>query len=363
MILTLLLLALVLFFIYRYTRRLKINVYYNKKSKIAPLVGSIERFKRPYFPTPYLFNCHIHTLYAMQFRKRAKFTNEREKVIFPDGGNAIIDWFHPKDEKTHNDIIVIFHTLGGGSREKCVHAFGVACAKKGYTACVLNCRGCAGAKLTSDKIYNAYEIHDFKYSIDNYVKKREPAHIFICGFSMGAMHATRYATEYDDVTAVIAVSHTMNVEKATKQLEEFPLNKFYLPNIMESHHRVLKKNQFLNCPQALAAKNMTELDTYWTAPSLGMSSCEEYWAHMTIYDKIPQFKVPIIQLVSEDDPFTRKSYFPYKEAELENNQNMVLVTTAEGGHCGFLEGMSADHTLVEDVAFEWFDKVAKFAEK
>ena len=104
---------------------------------------------------------------------------------------------------------------------------------------------------------------------------------------------------------------------------------------------------------------MTELDTVYTAPSLGMKSCYDYWDHMTIYDKIPLFHTPILQLVAEDDPFTKKKYFPFKEAEQADNQYMVLVTTKEGGHCGFIEGMDGEHSLVEDIAFEWFEKATQ----
>lgn len=241
---------------------------------------------------------------------------------------------------------------------------GVECTKRGFTACVLNCRGCAGAKFTSPRTYNAYEIDDFKYSIDNYVKKRNPKHIFILGFSMGAMHATRYAADYEgDVTAIVAVSHTMNVEKATRQLDEFPLNKFYLPNIMQSHHRLLKKQQFVDDPkyrdEVMKINSMVKFDSVYTAPSIGMKSCEDYWSHITIYDRVPKFTTPILELVAEDDPFTRKSYFPFKEAEQDDNQYMVLVTTKEGGHCGFIEGIDGEHSLVEDIAFEWFEKAAK----
>lgn len=357
--------------IYIYKKGLPIKVFYNQYSQISNLVQSIQRFKGSYHPTPWLFNCHAQTLYAMQLRKRIDFENEREKVVFPDGGNAIIDWFHPTviqqvkyGNLTYNkkdDIIIIFHTLGGGSREKVINSFGVACAKKGYTAAVLNCRGCAGAKFTSEKAYNAYEVDDFKFSIDNNVKERNPRHIFICGFSMGAMHATRYAIDHPgDVTAIVAVSHPMDAVKSSHKLETFPLNFFYLPNIMESHHRLYKKNPFLNNPDIEKSKNMTELDTAYTAPSLGMKSCIEYWEHLSIYDKIGGFNVPIIQLIAEDDPFTFKSCFPFKEAQEGSNRFMVLVTTKEGGHCGFIEGFDGEHSLVEDIAFEWFEKAAQF---
>lgn len=252
LIFLIILFLLILFISYRlyvYKIGIPINVYYNEDSQIKTLVKSIEVFNQRYHPTPWLINRHVHTLYSMQFRHRKLFENERETVEFPDGGVSIIDWFHPttiemsRDETSFyekkDDIIVIFHTLGGGSREKAIHSFGVSCASKGFTAAVLNCRGCAGAKFLNERAYNAYEIDDFKFSIDNHVKKRKPRHIFICGFSMGAMHATRYSIDYpDDITAILAVSHPMDAVKSAEQLESFPLKYLYLPKIMQSHHKL-----------------------------------------------------------------------------------------------------------------------------
>ena len=370
LIIIFLLLIFIAYRLYIYQKGLPINVYINENSQIKTLIDSIECLKKPYHPTPWLFNCHIQTLYSMQLRKRSNFENERENVTFPDGGIAIIDWFHPttietaRDENSFyekkDDIIIIFHTLGGSSREKVVHSFGVSCANKGFTACVLNCRGCGGAKFLNEKAYNAYEIDDFKFSIDNYVKKRNPRHLFICGFSMGSMHATRYSIDYpDDITAVLAVSHPMDAVKSAHQLESFPLSLLYLPKIMESHHRLYKKMPFIDNPAIEKAKNLTELDTVYTAPSLGMKSCYELWEKLSIYDKIDKIKVPLIHLIAEDDPFSNKSYFPFVEMQKDSNKFMALVTTKEGGHCGFIEGFNGEHSLVEDIAFEWFEKAAQ----
>lgn len=366
---------LILFIAYRlyiYNKGLPLNIYFNPNSKIAPLVSTIHTITQRYHPTPWLFNGHLQSLYSMQFRPFKKFKNERERVTFPDGGEGIIDWFHPTVEVTvqdgdssypkKDDIIVILHTLGGGSREKVINYFGVACAKKGYTAVVLNCRGCAGAKFTTKRAYNSFEIDDFKHSIDNHVKKRNPRHIFMVGFSMGSQQCTRYAAVYpDDLTAVVGVSHLMDLTRATKQIDTFPVNRFYLPNIIASHRRLLKKQPYLDPEYAkklMKIDSMVEFDIAYTAPSVGME-INEFWKNVSIFDKIPRFGTPILELVAEDDPFTNKDFFPIKEAEMDYNQFMLLVTVKEGGHCGFIEGLDGEHTFVEDLAFEWFDKASK----
>ena len=46
----------------------------------------------------------------------------------------------------------------------------------------------------------------------------------------------------EDITASAAVLHTMNVEKATRKLDDFPPNIFYLPFFFESHHKLLYNN-------------------------------------------------------------------------------------------------------------------------
>jgi predicted alpha/beta-fold hydrolase len=309
-------------------------LYYNPDSPVAEIATQVSSFSKLYHPTPWLNFPLLHTIYAMQFRKVPRWQNEREPVEYSDGGSAILDWFHPDSGDSSVPIVVIFHRLGGGSRE----ALGVATARRGWRAVVVNCRGCGGAKLTSSRVYNALEVDDFNYVIENYVKKRTTSDIFICGFSMGAIHASTYAALYDNVTAVVGVSHTMDSPGAMKQVESFPLKSFCLPQIMAAHHRLFQRNPAVSKPEYLEAMTMTELDTVFTAPSLGFNSALEYWNHLSIYDRIPLFKMPILEIVSEDDPFTKKEYFPFKQAVSSENRNMVLLTTAEGGHVGFLEG-------------------------
>lgn len=372
LIIFILLLLFIAYRLYIYKKGLSLNIYFNPNSKIAPLVSTIHTINQRYHPTPWLINGHFQSLYSMQLRKFKKFQNEREHVSFPDGGEGIIDWFHPTTEVTvqdgdtsypkKDDIIVILHTLGGGSREKVINSFGVECARKGYTAVVLNCRGCAGAKFTTKRAYNSFEIDDFKHSIDNYVKKRNPRHIFMVGFSMGCQQCTRYAAVYpEDLTAVVGVSHLMDLTKATKQIDTFPVNTLYLPNIIASHRRLLKKNKYLDqeyINKLMKIDSMVEFDVAYTAPSCGME-INEFWRNVSIFDKIPKFGTPILELVAEDDPFTNVNFFPIKEAKMDYNQFMLLVTVKEGGHCGFIEGMDGNHSFVEDLAFEWFDKAAK----
>lgn len=358
--------------LYVYKSGLPLHVYYNRNSKIAPLVSTLQVLHEKYHPTPWLFNGHLQSLYSMQLRRSKPFQNERERVTFSDGGEGIIDWFHPTvtvmtvDDKGEyakkDDIIVLLHTLGGGSREKVINSIGVHCANNGYTAVCLNCRGCAGAKFTTKRVYNSFEIDDFKHTIDNYVKKRNPRHIFMIGFSMGSQQCTRYAAVYpDDLTAVVGVSHLMDLTKATKQIDTFPVNTFYLPNIIASHRRLLKKQPFLDKDykeKLMKIDSMVEFDVEYTAPSVGME-INEFWKNVSIFDKIQNFGTPILELVAEDDPFTNKKFFPIDEAGLDYNQFMLLVTVKEGGHCGFIEGLDGEHSFVEDLAFEWFEKAAK----
>lgn len=219
-----------------------------------------------------------------------------------------------------------------------------------------NCRGCGGAKYTTERSYNALEVDDFKYIIDNNVRSRNPRNIFICGFSMGGIHACTYGNLYDDVSAVASISNTMNCPVSIRMLEQFPLNKLYLPSIMASHHHNLKKNSFVNCPEALRAKTMTELDSCYTIKTLGLSTIDEYYGQLSIYPRINTFKVPIMCINAIDDPFTKSEFYPTIMAQ--ESQNLVLVTTEEGGHTGFIQGLYGNESLLDNVIIEWFDACA-----
>lgn len=144
----------------------------------------------------------------MRFRPSTKLKCQRDQLILSDGGTVVIDSFPSTGFDKDTPIVMIIHTLCGGTREPCSNNFAEYCVNQGWRAVVLNNRGCSGAPLTSKRFYNAVEMDDIQFMV-NYIKEKyHPPHLFLAGFSLGAVQAIHYSTIDPSINATACISHT-----------------------------------------------------------------------------------------------------------------------------------------------------------
>ncbi|KAH0790369.1 Clan SC, family S33, methylesterase-like serine peptidase [Histomonas meleagridis] len=296
----------------------------------------------------------------MRFRGRAPDNYRREEFKFEDGGTTLLDWFEPKDATPETPIVVIVHTLGGGTREPCTNHFAMATMKHGWRAVVANSRSCSGAPITSSRLYNAYETNDLHAIIEHVHKVFSPTAVFMIGFSIGATQSTLYCSRECHVDGVAVVSHVYDSVVAIGILESPPQNKLYLPIIVSKLTHAVHKNQFITDPnlkKAENAKTLSEFDDMFTSKNLGMRDHIEYYENLLINPNIPLFKAPTLIIGSDDDPFTSKTVQPIKE--VMSSENAAMVCYPVGGHVSFLTGMDGKKSIVESIGLNWFDTILK----
>lgn len=356
-----LVIAFLLWWLYRTRKPL---VYYNKEGEIAPIVDKLQEIKKPYSPTPWLINRHIHTVYGMQYRPGSKMKPERQMITFEDGGIAALDWFKPKEVKPRCPVAIVIHTLGGGTREPCISNLCEAFTKHGIMAVVVNSRGCSGVPFKTRRMYNGLQIDDLDAAVKLIRKEKDPEDIYMVGFSMGAYMTAHYCATIGGITAGACCSHTYNGKEANKPFCSGFSGKFYQPFLMSKLKHQAFKNPFIDeetRKKIPELKTLVEFDRLLTIPLLGVKTPEEYYDQIRACDKIPITKVPIMFIGSDDDPFTSKHLMPIKEV-LES-QKCVFIETREGGHVSFIEGFARRHTLCERLVPEWFEKVTEYYHK
>ena len=356
-ILFIIFLFLIIYFLYRSLRFYKGKLYFNKNGNLSNILKNWKNIN--YKPTPWLINKHLHTVWGMRFRKRSNFECKREQFFFEDGGNTYLDWFYDENKiQDDSPILIIVHTLGGGTREPCTNNLAYSAMKKGWKGVVANCRGCSGAKFTSKKLFNAVEVDDLNNIILYIKNKFKPRNIYLVGFSLGAIQTIEYTRIYGNIDGVVCISHTYDPVQSSNILEKFPQSKLYLPIILEKLKNSLKKCEFISNNEklnGLKSKTLREFDDLFTAKTLNMSGYIEYYKHLNIYPKISQIKIPLLIIGSTDDPFTSSNFLPIKE--IENSNNVALLTVPEGGHVSFCEGFNGQNSFIDRIVFEWFEKL------
>lgn len=361
-ILFIILVSIFLFFIYRITLKYKPKIIYNESGEMTQIISNMLSLKKPYKPNIWLFNGHLQTLFGLKFRGKSSYKPIREDVFFKDGGQATIEYF--VDEKNlaeDSPIIYLEHTMGGGSRESCTNFMAILLMKKKFRVVVCTCRGCNGSKITSRRLYNGAQADDLKTIIDHVNKKYPKAkNKFLIGFSLGSMIACQYGIEYDDLDGIICISHTIHAYRGTQFLEKGIKRKLYYETMMNHLKKTALKSGFYTeeeIKQIKKTKLFIEYDNIVTAKNMGLKSALEYYDLLELGPKIDKFKVPIIFILGEDDPFSRPEWVPVDD--IKKSKYVAFITTKEGGHVGFFQNCDTKITYSEEISLDFIKVVSE----
>ena len=358
-VILILLVSLLSFALYRLSLQYAPKILSNPDSPITKLISKMSSLKKPYKPTPFLFNANLQTLWGLRLRGKTNYKPRREVIFFEDGGQVTIDYFEEKDLEENASLVFIVHTLGGGTRESCTNFMAYYLMKRKFRVIIATCRGCNGSKISSKRLYNGYQTDDL-HTIITHVIKKYPKYEkkFIVGFSLGAMITAQYGVDFDDIDGIVCISHTLICEKALKSLDTPLKNKLYVAPMMKSLHHVVAKSDFYEGEQkekALKSKTIQEFDDVITSQNLGLKSHVEYYNLMDLKKKVNIIKVPMLFMMAEDDPFTSVDYIP--KEEILKSQNVALVLTKEGGHVGFSQGVDGKSSYAEEVTYDFFKTI------
>jgi len=362
MLLPIIITILLIYISYRLLLKIKPEIFMNKDSPIAKIVSQMKTLKY-YKPTPWLINGFIHTLWGMKYKGRANYKPIREDINFEDGGQVTIEYFEKKDISENSPILFIIHTMGGGSREPCTSWAAFNFMNKGYRVIICSARGCNGSKLKTKRICDSTNYQDTHVIID-YISKKYPLakNKFLLGFSMGALIGVRYATVYNDIDGIIAVSHVIDNKRADILLLKGIAGFLCAKPLLNSLIRIINKTDLYTKEEKekiSKIKTSAEFHDLVSAKNMGLKNSDEYYDLTKLYGKPSKVKIPTLIITSEDDPLVSREFLDIKELTDKSNNNLAFVLTKEGGHVSFCEGLNGMGSYVEDVSEEFFNILSK----
>jgi len=334
----------------------------NKESKISSIVNKMKTLKY-YKPTPWLINGFFQTYWGMFYKGHKNFKPFREDIDFEDGGQVTIEHFVLETTKDTAPILFMLHTAGGSSRESCTNFAAINFMNKGYRVIICSCRGCNGSKLKTKRLYDNSNYQDTRVIIE-YISKKYPQakNKFLLGFSMGAMVSVRYATFYDDLDGVVAVSHVIDNKRSDILLCEGWNYTFLANPLFKALKRQIMKSNLYTEEEKEKIRNIKKSAEYHslvTVKNMGLHEPDEYYKLTSLYGKPAKVKIPTLVLSAADDPIIKEEYIDEKELVDKSNQNLAFIFTKEGGHVSFAEGLDGKGSYAEDVAEEFFNLLMK----
>lgn len=262
---------------------------------------------------------------------------EKEEII--QTKEALLQGFYTANEKA-DDLYILLHGWEGSAQSTYIQTLSNTLYKeKNASIYRLNFRDHGDTHHLNKDLFHSCRLNEVVQAIKHISKEYPYKNLFICGFSLGANFSLRVAAFADrakiPLKSVFAVSPPINPKNSMISIEKSHLYSNYF---LKKWKKSLAKKQALypesfDTNQYKSIKSLEKLTEMLILKHSDYNSTDEYFAGYQITQKIlDQIKTPCHVITAWDDPV-----IPFDDFKLLQNQtNIQLVTTKQGGHCGFI---------------------------
>jgi predicted alpha/beta-fold hydrolase len=315
------------------------------------------------FKPPFLqINGHLQTIYPSIFRK-VIVPYQRERISLEDGDFLDLDWVKNGSKK----LLIATHGLEGDSNRHYVTGMVEKFIQNGFDGLGWNSRSCSGEINRLPRFYHHGDAGDLKFVIE-YAMSLGYEEIFMAGFSMGGSLTLRLLGEYGadvppQIKGAVVVSVPLDLPSSVAELDKpgkrFYMNRFLkkLGKKLEQKARMFPENKLLSVENYWTeVKNFEVFDNRYTAPLHGYKNAQDFYKKASSKPLLKDIYVPALIVQSINDPFLSPECLDIKGAE--NNKNIHLKLTQNGGHVGFMV-KGQKHSLVEEMGWEFYSKLSQ----
>jgi len=260
--------------------------------------------------------------------------------------------------------LVLLHGLNGSSDAHYMRGIAAKAVARGMNVVRLNQRNCGDTEHLSAGLFHSGLTADVRYVVEELTAVDGLSAIGVAGYSLGGNLALKLAGEYGEnppraIKAVCAVSPIIEISEAVRALER-PENALYQWNfVRDLKRRMYRKERFrpghFDLTKLGRVRTVREFDEAFTAPHFGFRDAEDYYHRASAMRVIDRIRVPSLIISADDDPFVPPQ--PFRDPRVTLNACITSMTSARGGHCGFIgpasggdDGYWAERQIVEFVA-------------
>jgi predicted alpha/beta-fold hydrolase len=324
------------------------------------LLARLERLEHAYAPTPWLANPHLQLLWLLLCEAVAPALRfDRTDVLaMRDGGTTALDWFGLDASPATPTLLVLPSITGDAQSSRLIvrdlrRATGwrvVVCARRGHgglalTAPVVNTMGCTD---------------DLREQLARIRAQVPDSPLYAIGVSAGSALLVRYLGEEgprSPIRAGVAYCPGYDIGVAWRRVPPFysrVMAKRVKRHFLERHAAALRHvDGFDAC---LAARDLTQFHER-LHPLAGCADLDDYLARSNPMRVFGDVTVPVMVVNADDDPVCVASNAEDHVEAITRIPDALMVRTARGSHCGFLEGwwprswgnrLMADYLLAAD---------------
>ena len=296
----------------------------------------------PFRPNALLATGMAQTVGALLFRGRqSKHTAVKHIVHLFDGDRIVIHDDKPKKWITGDRIAIQLHGLLSNHQSPYMVRVSDKLRRRGIRTIRIDLRGFGDSALISRSHLNGGCSPDLESVID-FVHRLSPlSKISLIGFSIGGNIVLKTIGQWGGfppamVDSAVAVSPPIDLNYTMWNLRRFG-NRVYESYMMAKLKRTLTFRRrhvagLIDNGINPIPNRLLDFDDRFTAPIWGFRNAADYYEKCSSMRLLTGIKIPTIILTSRNDPVV-----PYDMIANTPVSNYVdLVSTASGGHLGFL---------------------------
>ena len=336
------------------------RLYFKPHSSSEKMLGQLKQLRQKYRPTPWLSNTHVHLLYFDLIRKKTvKLDYDKvDQLTMSDGGVTAVVWFGydlPEDTPT----IVLMHTITG-SPESMRELVKDLNQYTGWRVALCIRRGHAKLPMPVPKINLFGSTDDLREQIAFIQKAFPKSGLYGVGSSAGTGLLVRYLGEEGKNTplkAAFALCPGYNTETGFKHVHPF-YSKVMTKKLFKAfiHPYQTTWSNLSDVADVLLTRNLDEFQSRYFQLA-GYPTMKDYHQAVNPIYVFENVKIPLMILNAEDDPVCHiQNLEPYKEI-IQRMDNVTVVTTKKGSHCGFYEGIKSTHSWANKLMADYLQNI------
>jgi predicted alpha/beta-fold hydrolase len=283
--------------------------------------------------------------------QRSNPVKEFSKQELIKTAEATLEGFYTANKKQNNEkLYILLHGWEGSVNSTYIQLLANTLYKEKEASIFrLNFRDHGETHHLNKGLFHSCRLSEIVDSIKTVTDKYPHKKIYLCGFSLGGNFCLRVAAKADEkkikLTQIFAVSPPINPKNSMKAIEASSMYNAYF---IKKWQKSLSKKQQLHPEifdsyQFKQIKSLDKLTEVLIISHSAYNTTDEYFEGYQITDEIiDNINIPCHVITSWDDPV-----IPFKDyLTLEKKQNIKLVTTKHGGHCGFINSWTL-HSWIE----------------
>ncbi len=303
-------------------------------------------------------NKHFQSILAsskirlLRLRKNPVVENEVKQIL--TSSLATLLGFYTQNEKTSDTVAILLHGWEGSSQSTYIQLLANSLYREGLDIYRLNLRDHGESHHMNEELFHSCRIEEVVLAVQD-IQKQFPTKKFImCGFSLGGNFALRIASRAQDAglsfAQVFAISPPLVPRNSMDAIHGSKLyNKYFLKKWKRSLH--IKNELFphlFDDQKWQQENNLERLTQMLIVAHTDYSSTDDYFNGYSItLDTIDAINCPTHVITAWDDPV-----IPFEDfSTIDRMPQIKLITTAHGGHCGFVQGWSM-RSWIEDHIIE-----------